>query len=143
MKQQLLDEEDAGWRALDERFHHVTAGDWERPGATGDWTPKDVLAHIASWHAYAVDRMEELRATGKFTRLTRDLDEFNQELYDECKDLDLHDVKVMSGASRHRFREEIAALADPIHEDTASMVRSNGTGHYDEHIPLLDKFLET
>lgn len=142
-KKELLDHEDARRREIDARFAELRVDDWDTPGATGDWTPKDVLAHIASWHAYAVDRLEELRSTGKFTRLAREIDEFNHELYERCKDVTLHDAKVMSGSTRHRFREEVAALTEPIDDATASMVRANGSEHYDEHIPLLDKFLES
>lgn len=139
-RQELLETEDQAWHELCRRFDRV--GElWDKPGATGDWTPKDVMAHVASWHAYAVDRLEEFASTGKFTRLGTDVDVYNAELYEQCKDLTLHDVRAMSGASRHRYREEIASLADPIPQHVIELIVANGVDHYAEHLPDLDAFL--
>jgi hypothetical protein len=70
-----------------------------------------------------------------------DVDAFNDKTYQECKDLSLHDVRVMSGAARHRFREEVALLEEPIDERLARIIAANAHDHYDEHIPDLDRFL--
>jgi hypothetical protein len=135
------DAEDQAWRALGARFGKLSGAEWERPGATADWTPKDVLAHIACWHAEAVAALEAHRSGVKRIKHWSDVDGFNAEAYDRCKDLPLHDVHAMSGAARHRFREEIAIAEEPLPERIVSLIAGNAHGHYEEHIPLLDAFL--
>lgn len=140
IKQELLDTEDRAWRALCAQIDRLSDDAWLRPGVNGEWTAKDVLAHIAVWHAQTTDRFETLRATGEIPKVP-DVDAFNAQQYEECRDLSLHDVRVMSGACRHRFREEVALLTEPLSELAQAMIAANGHEHYDEHIPQLEAFL--
>ena len=140
-KQKLLDDEGRAWRELDIRLHKLSGHDWLRPGVNGEWNAKDLLAHVAAWHAHTTDRFESLRVTGEFPPITFDIDEFNQKLYEENRDLTLHEVQAMAGASRHRFREEIDLLPYEPEDLLQKIVYANADGHYSEHIPHLDAFL--
>jgi hypothetical protein len=139
-KQELLDAENAGWHELNARLEKLAEDDWTKPGVNGDWCAKDVLAHVAAWHAVTTDRFEVLRTMGTLPEYPP-VDEFNQDQYEKCRELSLHDVRVMSGAARHRFREEIAQLPAELGENLVRIVQSNAQGHYDEHIEQLDTFL--
>jgi hypothetical protein len=141
-KKELLDEEDRLWRELCARFESVPETAWERPGATGDWTPKDVMAHVACWHAEATQQFERFHTTGD-KPWWPDVDTFNAEAHEKCRDMTLHEVQAMSGAARHRFREEMARLEDPIHEKTERAIVGCGSRHYEEHLPELDAFLKS
>lgn len=140
LKQDLLDAEDLGWKELHARLERLSEEDWLRPGVNGDWTAKDVLAHIAAWHAVTMDRFEVLRTLGTLPEYPP-VDEFNRDQYEKSRELSLHDVRVMSGAARHRFREEIALLPNDLGENLVRIVEGNAHGHYDEHIEQLDTFL--
>ena len=98
-------------------------------------------AEDAAWHAEAVDEMEQLRETGHVKRNYADVESFNQQNYAECADLSLHDAKVTSGACRHRFREEMAKLPEPLNEKMAKMIAGCGHEHYAGHIEMLESFL--
>ena len=139
-KQKLLDGEDAGWRELHARLEAIRGDDWLKPGVVEDWSAKDLLAHIAVWHASTTDRLESLRMTGTLPPHP-DVDAFNLEQFDRNRDLTLHEVQAMSGASRHRFREEVDLLADEPGDLLTQVVNGNSTDHYLEHIPHLDTFL--
>lgn len=139
-KHELLEAEDAAWRELHALFDGV--GDrWDDAGATGDWTPRDVLAHIASWHAVAVSLLEQHRTTGTIVRPFGDVDEYNAKLRADCAGVPLADVFVMATSSRHRFLEEAALLPAEPTAGLAGIVGANGHDHYAEHIPLLTVFL--
>jgi len=135
---QLLDQEEQSWEGLCRLIDKVP--DWEQPGVLEDWSVKDLLAHIAAWHAKTTDRLEIFRATGALPE-PPDIDTFNAETFEETKDLSLHDVKVMSGASRHRLREELAALKEEDVGEFQGMIVGNAHGHYDEHIEQLERYL--
>ena len=141
-KQKILDLEDERWRELHQRLDKLTDDDWLKPGVNGDWCAKDVMVHIAAWHAVTTDRFEVLRTMGTLPEYPP-VDEFNRDQYEKSKDLSLHDVRVMSGAARHRFREEIAQLPGELGENLVRICESNAHGHYDEHIEQLDNFLGT
>ena len=66
---------------------------------------------------------------------------FNEKFHAECSDLDLHDVRVMSGASRHRMREEVSRIDDDISQGWMRLIATCLHEHYAEHIPDLDAFL--
>jgi hypothetical protein len=139
-KQELLDAEDRRWRELFERLDKLSDEDMLRPGVNGDWSAKDALAHIAAWHAVTTDRFEVLRTMGTLPEYPP-VDEFNRDQYEKCKEMSLHDVRAMSGAARHRFREELAQLPAEVGANLVTIVESNAHGHYDEHIAQLDAFL--
>jgi hypothetical protein len=139
-KQELLDAEDQRWRELHARLDRLPEDDWLRPGVNGEWNAKDVLAHVAAWHAVTTDRFEVLRTMGTLPEYPP-IDEFNRDQYEKSRELSLHDVRVMSGAARHRFREEIAQLPGELGQNLVTIVESNAHGHYDEHIEQLDAFL--
>jgi hypothetical protein len=139
-KQELLDAEEQRWRELWERLEKLSDEDMLRPGVNGDWNAKDVLAHIAAWHAVTTDRFEVLRTMGTLPEYPP-VDEFNRDQYEKSKEMSLHDARVISGAARHRFREEIAQLPADLGQNLKTIVESNAHGHYDEHIEQLDQFL--
>jgi Mycothiol maleylpyruvate isomerase N-terminal domain len=139
-KQQFLDAEEVSWRELHARLGKLSDDDWIKPGVNGDWSAKDVVAHIAAWHAVTTDRFEVLRTMGTLPEYPP-VDEFNRDQYEKSRDMSLHDVRVISGAARHRFREEIAHLPADPGENLMRIVESNAHGHYDEHIEQLDTFL--
>jgi hypothetical protein len=140
-RDELLSLEDAGWQALSARLHRLAEGDWVRPGVNGEWTPKDMIAHIALWHASATDRLESYRMTGTIPPLPAPVDDINREQFERGRDLTVKEARAMSGAARHRFREEIALLPDDPEERLSMLIIGDGSEHYDEHIPQFDAFL--
>ena len=140
-RKELLEREERAWRALCGLYDRTPEDAWEKPGANGDWSMKDVMAHVAAWHALTTDRLECLRSTGDLPGAP-DVDSFNDEQHLRCKDMPLHDIRAMSGGSRHRFREEVAQIEDPVGDRLAQIVVANGDGHYAEHLPDLEAFLK-
>ncbi|HVL32081.1 MAG TPA: hypothetical protein VM600_00690, partial [Actinomycetota bacterium] len=86
-----------------------------------------------------VQQFEQLTETGKMPWWPN-VEEFNRQSHEQCLELSVHDAQAMMQAARHRFREEIARLAEPVHEKIERAIIGCGTGHYEEHIPMLDAF---
>jgi hypothetical protein len=147
MKDDLLTNEEAGWHELQERFAKFSSSDWDRTGPAGEWSAKDLLAHIACWQAEVTHHLEHIRATGNDIPYP-ELEEFNQRSHRECAALSLQQVQAMSGAARHRFREEIAAAAPValsprmLHEIRwAAELHYRGDANERGHINDLDDLL--
>jgi len=140
VKSDLLNLEEERWEQLNRLLDKIS--DWEMPGVCDEWCVKDLLAHFAAWHATSIDRLEQFQSSGRLGPHPEDIDAFNAKVWEENKDLSLHDVKVMSGASRHRFREEVAALKEEDAKKFERMIFGNAHGHYEEHIPQLESYLD-
>ena len=138
VKQQLLDLEEERWEQLLTLLNKIP--DWEQPGVLDGWSVKDLLAHIAAWHAVTVDRLESFCTTRVLPDAPKDIDAFNAETYESCKDLSLHDVKVMSASARHRFREQVDDLKEEEAKEFERMIFGNAHGHYEEHIQQLETY---
>ena len=135
---QLLDQEEQRWEELCRLLDKIP--NWEQLGVLDAWSVKDLLAHLAAWHAKTIDRLETYRVTGNLPD-PPDVEAFNAETYEMNKDMSLHDVKVMSGACRHRLREELALLKEEDAQAFEQMITGNAHGHYDEHIEQLERYL--
>ena len=139
-KDELLRADEARWEQMCSLLDRVP--DWEKPGVAGEWSAKDLLGHVAAWHAVTMDRLEQFRMKGELPPAPPDVDEFNARTCEENKDLSLHDVRVIAGASRHRFREELAMLKEEDATKLEPIIISNAHGHYDEHIAQLEEYLD-
>lgn len=138
----VLDAEEAAWRELCARFDALAPELWERSGATGDWTAKDVLAHIACWHATVTAFLERRRGGDATPMDWAEVDDFNRDAYERCRSLTLDEVKAMSAGARLRFRDEVAIHPADAPDPRKDLIGGTGPEHYAEHLPLLDAFLE-
>lgn len=50
-----IDEEAGAWDAL---VAEVGSSRMDRPGAMGDWTFRDLVAHLTGWRRYSISRLE-------------------------------------------------------------------------------------
>jgi hypothetical protein len=48
-KQRLLKALDTAWAALKESYAGLSDSRLTMPGVTGDWSVKDILAHVTTW----------------------------------------------------------------------------------------------
>jgi hypothetical protein len=140
IKMELLDNEEQRFTYLSKLLDRVP--DWEKPGVADQWSAKDLLGHLAAWHAVTIDRLEQFNSSGVLPPPPGDIDAFNEKTCEENRDLSVHDVKVMSGACRHRFREEVAALKEEDAREFERMIYGNAHGHYDEHVPQIEAYLQ-
>ena len=48
-KQQLLNKLEQAWTSFKDSYASLTAQQMVEPGVTGDWSVKDILAHVSWW----------------------------------------------------------------------------------------------
>ena len=139
-KHDLLEAEDKAWHELSARFEAVPPDRFEEPGAAGDWCAKDVMAHVACWHAQLTDWLEAFRVAGEKPGEI-DFQGMNEKFHGECEGLTVRDVRAMSGASRHRMREELALIDDGISDGWKRLIATCLHDHYAEHLEDLDALI--
>lgn len=144
--------------ALEKTLDRLNPQQMIEPGVEGDWSVKDLLAHIAAWEGMMVswiaeslrDQVPDRPAPGT---AWDDLDRLNAQLYAENKDRPLDEVLTDSRASFKRALETVETLTeqDLIDPDRFPwrkgdpmwhMVAANTCWHYEEHRQTIESWLK-
>lgn len=95
-KAKILDEMRAKYAALEDFLAPLDETQMTTEGVNGEWSIKDVLAHITAWHHRLLDRLhaatrnEEPTLSGVVT--DEEVDRLNEQFYKENKSRPLDDV---------------------------------------------------
>jgi len=158
---QQIHDERATWHAL---LAEIGEDRMEEPGPMGDWTFKDLAAHLSVWGERTLARLEAGPAgktppppwpvaMGSEDEIT-DWDEVNNWIYEQHRDRPLHDVLT----ERDRSYERFATLIETMPEDDLMtpgrfgfdgmeekpLVEGDFFGHlHEEHEPSIREWLQT
>lgn len=142
-------------QALEKSLQGLTSDQMALPGVSGDWSVKDILAHITVWEQRMVAWLQAALA-GEAPVLPasdQEADLWNAQTYQENRDRPLEDIRAESGASYHQALEAVTAapeidLADAHRFPWRSgsplwwMVAANTWWHYDEHAEAIRHWRE-
>ena len=124
----------------------------ETPGVTGDWSVKDLIAHI-SWHEREMVGLVRARALVGSELWNLPLNERNAEIFEQHRQLSLQDVLAEANRVFPEIMEELEKLSDEDLNDPArfpgmppdwqpwSVIASNTYEHYQDHILELREWL--
>ena len=126
-------------------FAAVPPGKRAAPGTIGDWSPKDVLAHLAAWRAVEARRLEaraaESDAPTDDPAPNEPIDESNARLH--ARDRDLTWEAVAAGAD-----DSVSSLIAAVERSTTDVlcecddgsvagIGANGVNHAVGHLPEI------
>jgi hypothetical protein len=126
-------------------------------GVEGDWSIKDILAHIAAWERLAMDRIHAAQTGSdlKYPLIAGDdfVDQFNAQTYEAHKDQPLSEVQDEFHSTHRDFLAQIEALAEEklpqkLNFDWSGklthqvMISANTHWHYPDHAAAIEKWLE-
>lgn len=141
------------WRALVEE---VGRDRMDEPGPMGEWTFKDLAAHLAGWRERRIAELEAVVAGRPRPPLPwpaemDDDDTINDWLHERDRDRSLDDALADYDRSFDRLAAAIEALPEEIVSDPDYFAWSDGvpivevdfTDHlHDEHVPSIRAWLE-
>lgn len=142
---EFLKEESVKWAELRGRFEGLNAEALTKPGACGDWSPREVLIHIAAWHRHMADKLQEYGSGfGTLEPFTTDrIDEMNSSFVERFADWPLESILVLSRDAHTRAVVAIRASSFRGYEnDWEKLIRVNTVEHYEEHAPMMDAFIK-
>jgi len=112
------------------------------PGLVGDWSARDLVAHVAFWSDHGADALE-LAASGKgrdFDYDSSQTDAINEEVFAGASTLTPMEAYEREQVAFERFRDDLAQLDSPLLDVTLGngdtvekVVRYDGPDHYSEH----------
>ena len=109
-----IDSEQAQWEDL---LAEIGEERMNRPGAAGEWTFKDVVAHLSGWRQRSLDRLEaatrgEPEPPPPWPEHLVTDDEINDWMYSKNQDRSLQDVLGESRGTFVRMRTLVQALPE-------------------------------
>lgn len=159
-KAQLLDEMNRGYATLETVLAPLDQQQMTTPGVTGDWSIKDIVAHLAVWQDYLVIRLQAAarNEVPAMYGIVSDEDEgsaidrLNAGFYEENKSRPLDDVLANLRTTYRQIEDDVQTLND---EDLFEpkrfawmkgnalweLVEGNTYEHYQEHIASIQEWL--
>jgi hypothetical protein len=130
---------DAAWAAFQESYAGLPDEALLEPGVVGDWSVKDVLAHVNTWQEEALAHLPVIAAGGtppRYATTFGGIDAFNARMAERKRDLSLSDVRHRLDETHRRLVELIwRAPEDQLARETRfrRRLRLDTYGHYRLH----------
>jgi len=152
-KQELIEKIERShfeWEALISQIDPDRLGE---PGVTGDWSVKDLIAHVATWQQRVLDRMDADK-TGQPVEFTGwDVNDVNERLYERYRVRSADDILAYGRDTYAHFMERIRSLSEEqiFKSGHFSFTKENVLydwiagdtfEHYDEHSATIREWLQ-
>ncbi len=92
---QLLQRLDTAWLTFDDSYAGLSHEQLQEPGVSGDWSVKDIIAHVTWWEEEALKHLPLILAGGRPPRYSvtyGGIDAFNALMHERKRDLSLSAV---------------------------------------------------
>jgi hypothetical protein len=138
-KQTLLGKIDQAWNSFQDSYAGLTPGQMQAPGAAGNWSVKQILAHVTTWEEEALKNLPLILA-GQRTPRYKDqyggIDAFNDLMAERKRDLTLDDVLHQLEMTHQRLLDYIALAPDDQFDTETRFrrrIRWDTYSHYPHH----------
>ena len=142
-RQQLLNKLDKAWAALKDSYAGLTDARLTEPGVMGDWTVKDILAHVTTWEEEALKYLPLILQEGRPPRYSvkyGGIDAFNAQMMERKRGLSLADVLNQLDETHRRLIDYVqSAPEEEIRQETRfrRRLRFDTYRHYQEHASVI------
>ena len=114
-RRQLLRRLDAAWGAFEESYAGLSDAQLMKPGVTGDWSVRDILAHVTTWEEEALTHLPLVLAGGTPPRYSiryGGIDAFNARMTKQKRSLSLSEVRAQLAATHGRLVDFIQSAPE-------------------------------
>jgi len=105
-RRQLLKRLDKAWVAFNESYAGLSDVQLMRPGVTGAWSVRDILAHVTTWEEEALNHLPLILEGGTPPRYSiryGGIDAFNARMTEQKRSLSLLEVRTQLAATHDRL----------------------------------------
>lgn len=138
-RSQLLERVAGAWAGLEAACAGLSDAELLRPGVAGDWSVRDVLAHVTTWEEEALTHLPLILAGGtppRYSVTYGGIDAFNARATEAKRGLSLAEVREQRARTHRRLIDCIErAPEDQIRRETRfrRRLRLDTYGHYEIH----------
>ncbi len=143
----LLATLDTAWMAFKESYAGLPDAQLMEPGVMGDWSVKDILAHVTTWEEEALKHLPLIVEGGRPPRYVTygGIDAFNAQMAEQKRSFPLSDIRRLLDDTHHRLIDFIqSAPEDQFRRETRARrrLRLDTYGHYPLHTKAIRAWLE-
>ncbi len=145
--EKLLNRLGAAWAALEASYAGLPDSRLTEPGVVGDWSVKDILAHVTTWEQEALKHLPVILAGGRPPRYVTygGIDAFNARMTEQKQGLSLSEVRRDHDETHRRLVGLIrSAPDDQVAGETRfrRRLRLDTYGHYALHAEAIRAWRE-
>lgn len=147
-RRQILKRLGQAWGTLQASYAGLSAAELLEPGVTGDWSVRDILAHVTTWDEEALRFLPLIVAGGtppRYSVTYGGIDAFNALTTEQKKSLSLPEVFRHQEDVHRRLIELIEGVPeDQLGGDTRfrHRLRLDTYGHYPKHAGAIREWRE-
>jgi len=146
-KHRLLGRLDKAWAALKESYAGLSSGRLTEPGVTGDWSVKDILAHVTTWEAEALRHLPLIITGGRPPRYVKygGIDAFNAKMTEEKRAYSLSEVLRQLEATHGHLIDFVGRTPEALFSRETRFrrrLRLDTYSHYPQHAEAIRKWRE-
>jgi hypothetical protein len=137
-RQQLLDRLDSAWQDFTASYAGLAEARLTEPGAAGDWSVKEIIAHVTTWEEEALQYLPVIAAGGVAPRYAAvgGIDAFNADMSERKRNLSLGEVLTQQADTHRRLIAYIEQVPDELFSRETRFrrrLRLDTYGHYPLH----------
>lgn len=143
-REQLLKQIDRRWVAFQNAYAGLSEAQMTTPGVVGDWSVKDILAHITTWEEEALEHLPAIlegRRPPRYSVKYGGIDAFNALRTEEKRALSLPDVLRQLEETHQRLIAYVEGAPDEALTGETRFRRRLRLDTY-SHYPLHTKMIE-
>jgi hypothetical protein len=147
-REQLLKRMDKAWGTLKESYAGLPDSQLVEPGVTGNWSVKDILAHVTTWEEEALKYLPVILKGGrppKYSILYGGIDAFNSLTVEQKRSHSLADVLSQMDAVHRRLIDYVRSVPEePFVKETRfrRRLRLDTYSHYPVHTKMIREWRE-
>ena len=146
-KQQVLQKLEQAWTALKESYSGLSEGQLMEPGMLGEWSVKDILAHVTTWEEEALKYLPLILTGGAPPRYIRfgGIDGFNAQMAEQKRGIALPEVLRQLDETHRRLLDYLHSVPDEhFTRETpfGHCLRLDTYGHYPLHARAIQQWRE-
>jgi hypothetical protein len=147
-RSQLLKRLEGAWEALKASYAGLSEEELVEPGVTGDWSVKDIIAHVTWWEEEALTHLPLILEGGSPPRYSvtyGGIDAFNALMAKQRRQLSLSEALHQRDDTHRRLIDYIQSVPeDQIARETRfrRRLRLDTYGHYPKHAEAIREWRE-
>jgi hypothetical protein len=147
-KTKLLQKLERAWQSINQSIVGLTETQMLIPGVSGEWTVKDILAHISWWEEESLKHLPEILQgirPPRYSVLYGGIDAFNAQMTELKRGLSLTEVRQQLDETHQRLVAYLQSLPDELFTTETRFLRRlrlDTYGHYPIHTQAIHAWRE-
>jgi len=146
-KDQLFQKLEQAWTALQESYTGLSEAQLTEPGVMGEWSVKDILAHVTTWEEEALKYLPVILTGGRPLRYIQfgGIDAFNAQMAEQKRGMELSKILKQLEETHCRLLDYLQSVPEEHYTRESPFrhrLRLDTYSHYPQHARAIHEWRE-